>query len=466
MFQSYDRSDTIFATATGIAQGAITLIRLSGDRVFEGIEAIFRSKSKTVVKLSEATPYSIIFGEIVEGDAIIDEVLISIFKAPKSYTGEHSVEISCHASPYIEQKIQELLLAQGLRMALPGEFSMRAFLNGKLDLLQADAVADLIASRSAAAHQAAISQMRGGYSKTIAKLRQQMVDFASLLELELDFSEEDVEFADRSRFSELLANIRLEAERLLQAFKWGQVMKEGVSVAIVGKPNVGKSTLLNALLKEDKAIVSAIPGTTRDSIEDSIQLQGIMFRFIDTAGLRQSKDEIEQIGVQRAKEKLKKAHIVLFVCNLEDKESVDKVMVDIEHLSIDRAAQQLVLVVNKIDETDTELWQNLPKLPMPVVPMAAKTNLGLEHLEKQLIEAVQRWQFEDRAVEQNVRHINSLEKVLQSLQQIAEDFENELATDLVAIDVRQCLYYLGEVTGSVSSDELLGNIFGRFCIGK
>lgn len=463
----HDHKDTIYATATGSAQGAISVIRLSGPQAFQAVDAIFTPKKANITSLAQAKGYSIVFGSIVDGGTLIDEVLVSVFKAPHSYTGEDSLEISCHASPYIEQKLLELLGQQGLRHAQAGEFSMRAFMNAKLDLLQADAVADLIASRSAQAHRAAITQMRGGYSKTIGQLRQQMLDFASLLELELDFSEEDVEFADREQFVALLQQIGAEVERLLQAFRWGQVMKEGVPVAIVGKPNVGKSTLLNALLKEEKAIVSNIAGTTRDSIEDTIQLQGIQFRFIDTAGIRQSDDEVEKIGIARAMDKLRQARIVLYVCDLTQ-DTAEEICRAAQAVQQDVVHQQLVLIVNKIDEVENMAASEdtLKSLGWLLVLISAKNGQGVLALEELLVDAINKAPMDDGVVAHNVRHINMLEKVKDALQQIEIAFEQALPTDLIAIDVRQCLHYLGEITGQITTDELLGNIFGRFCIGK
>lgn len=456
--------DTICALATAQGTGAIAIIRLSGPQAFTIAGQMFYPAKKGI-KLSEAESHSVHFGLFKNGEELIDEVLVTIFKNPKSYTGEDSVEISCHASPFIQQRIIELLLQKGARLAEPGEFSQRAFMNGKLDLTQAEAVADLIASESKTAHQIAMRQLRGAYSNKIRDLRSELLNFASLIELELDFAEEDVEFADRTKFIELVNKISSEIEKLIQSFEVGNVLKDGIPVAIVGKPNVGKSTLLNALLNEEKAIVSDIPGTTRDVIEDKINLQGTLFRFIDTAGIRKSEDTIESIGIERTYAQLENASIILFLLEAEKDLSIDKIKAQLQEakISFENENQKLIVLVNKTDQI------KLPELQsneFELIAISAKNKSGLEHIEEALLHYVQQFNIQSSSIVTNARHIDAFEKSLEAIKHILYGFENDIPTDLISIDVRDALYHLGSITGEITNDELLGNIFGKFCIGK
>lgn len=455
------RDDTIAAIATPPGSGAIAVIRVSGPQAFDIVEKIFKPiKPK---KLHEQKGYTIHFGQIIDkNQQIIDEVLISIFHAPHSYTGEDSIEISCHGSVYIQQKILELLIDAGARIAEPGEFTMRAFLNGKLDLAQAEAVADLIASQSQAAHRIAMNQLKGGISNELKQLRQQLVDFASLIELELDFAEEDVEFADRQQLRDLILKIKQRVTQLMSTFQLGNAIKNGIPVAITGEPNVGKSTLLNLLLKEDKALVSDIPGTTRDSIEDIISINGILFRFIDTAGLRQTSDVIESMGIQRTKEKIRKASIILYLIDARDKNWKQKLS-EIQKLITDQ--QHLIIVVNKID-----LVQQKPKIDLPnaqIVYISAKHHQNIRDLEQKLLQAINYNKFtQSDIIITNSRHYQALRHANEAIDRVIQGLDMGLSNDLLAEDVRQIMYYLGEITGEITTDEILGNIFSKFCIGK
>jgi len=466
MLLNLARQDTICAPATAAGSGAIAVIRVSGPESFSIADKIFTAYDG-LSSLQEANGYTIHFGKIRKGTKLIDEVLVSVFKNPKSYTGEDSLEISCHGSSYIIQQILDLLREKGCRYADAGEFTMRAFLNGKFDLSQAEAVADLIASNSEGSHQLAMQQMRGGFSNKIKELRQELLDFASLIELELDFSEEDVEFADRGKFYELLEKIRVEIEQLIESFNLGNVMKHGIPVAIIGKPNVGKSTLLNRILREEKAIVSDIPGTTRDAIEDTIVINGIAFRFIDTAGLRDSSDKIENIGIERTYEKIKQSQIILYVCDLTqaNPEELSKQLEDFKD-HIEDKNKQFIIIGNKTDEL-TELPSHFTQfVDLETIFISAKRNENIHLIAESLSKSVQSLNLSDKTIVSNARHLDILHQVAESINQIEEAFQNDIPTDLIAIDIRQALHYLGEITGTVTTDELLGNIFGRFCIGK
>ncbi len=458
--------ETICAPATSPGTAAIAVIRLSGDKSAETVDTIFKP-AKRGFRLTEADSHTIHFGTIESDNEIVDDVLVSVFRAPHSYTGENAIEISCHGSPYIQQKIIELLLDKGLRLARPGEFTLRAFLNGKFDLSQAEAVADLIASNSKSSHDLAINQMRGGFSKKIAGLRQELIGFASLIELELDFSEEDVEFADRSRFFELLDRIKTEISHLVQSFSMGNVLKNGIPVAIIGKPNVGKSTLLNTILQEEKAIVSEIPGTTRDSIEDTIIIDGVAFRFIDTAGLRSSEDKIETIGIERTHEQIKKARIILFVfdvagCNIEQ---VREVIEEHRHL-INDPEKRVILVGNKIDQL-VEIPKGFKDLvEMETVFVSAKRKENINLISDSLLKSVNRQQLTDNTIISNTRHYEALTKALQAINHVEDAMQQNIPTDLIASDIRQALYHLGTITGEISNDDILDHIFRNFCIGK
>lgn len=468
----YDSSDksnneTICALASPMGSGAIATIRLSGILSLNIAEQIFVPYNKKL-KIKEAKSHSIHYGLIMDGSLQIDDVLLSIFRSPNSYTGEDSVEISCHGSTYIQQRILELIINCGARAATAGEFTFRAFMNGKFDLSQAEAVADLIASNSSASHQLAIDQMRGGFSTKIKELRQKFVDFASLLELELDFGEEDVEFADRKDLHDLIIQIEKELKRLIESFKQGNVLKHGIPVAIIGKPNVGKSTLLNALLNEEKAIVSPIPGTTRDVIEDTITIDGISFRFIDTAGLRDStSDSIESIGIERTKEKITQAKIVLYVFDITQTsiEDLNDLLTEYKAI-IENENRRMILVANKIDQL-VEIPHGFTNfIDLETIFISAKRKENINEISDILLKNVNTENLSDNTIISNIRHYDSLSKVLKGIEKIKEEFLLNTPTDLIGIDIREALYYLGEITGEVTTDEILGNIFGKFCIGK
>jgi len=459
-------SDTIAAVATPPGMGAIAIIRISGKNSLETALKCFKPKNSKLSR-EEIQSHRLYFGEIISDEKVLDEVLLSYFKAPHSYTGEDAVEISCHGSEYIQQALLQTILDAGARMAGPGEFTLRAFLNGKMDLTQAEAVADLIASESKAAHRMAISQMRGGFSEKIAELRQKLVNFASLLELELDFSEEDVEFANREQFFHLLEEIKQELMRLKESFKMGNVLKKGIPVAIIGKPNVGKSTLLNAILNEEKAIVSEIPGTTRDAIEDTIALEGYTFRFIDTAGLRESEDVVENMGIEKTYDKIDQASLILYVCDISsmNKESMEALLEEYNSY-IHNKNKHFILVANKIDQLK-EVPDHLKELfELETVFVSAKRKENIHLLAETLVNHVKNDSLSDDFLVNNSRHYEALSHALESINAVETGFENNIPTDLVAIDVRQALYHLGSITGEVTSDEILGNIFGKFCIGK
>ena len=455
------QQNTIVALATPPGAGAIAIIRLYGKEAITIATEVFNSISgKELLKQKSHTVH---LGNIVDGSRIIDEVLATVFKNPNSYTGENVVEFSCHGSSYIQQEIIQLLLRKGCRMATAGEFTLQAFLNGKMDLSQAEAVADLIASDSKASHQLAIQQMRGGFSTEIEELRIQLLNFASLIELELDFSEEDVEFANREEFQKLIKKITILLKKLIDSFATGNVLKNGIPVAIVGRPNSGKSTLLNSLLNEERAIVSNIAGTTRDTIEDEITIGGIRFRFIDTAGLRETTDEIEKIGVERALEKLEKSAIYIY---LFDSTEMSVLEVKKELDSFTTTSKQLI-VANKIDKASKEELFAINNSNLPFLTISAKSKDSLDVLSSSLlniagIEALD----SNQLMLTNSRHYDVLIKSLEEISKVQEGIDNHLTGDLLAIDLRQALYFLGEITGKVSNDDLLGNIFANFCIGK
>lgn len=459
--------DTIVALATPSGAGAIAIIRVSGKDAITLVNGIFRSiKNKD---LTTQKTHTLHLGHIVDGDRVLDQVLVSLFKGPNSYTGENTVEISCHGSTFIQQQIIQLCLRKGAKMAQAGEFTMRAFLNGKLDLSQAEAVADLIASDNEASHQIAMQQMRGGFSSEIALLREQLLNFASLIELELDFSEEDVEFADRTQFKELINRIEFVLKRLIDSFAVGNVIKNGIPVAIVGEPNVGKSTLLNALLNEERAIVSDIAGTTRDTIEDELVIDGIGFRFIDTAGIRETKDVVESIGIQKTFEKIEAAKVVIYLIDGAklNTESLDSIKVELEKLKNKYPLKPLLVVCNKKDLLTGEqigLYnENIENLML----MSAKANEGVEELKQALLGFVNTGALRNNeTIVTNTRHYDSLLKALEEIEKVKWGLQTNLSADLMAIDIRQALYFFGEITGQVTNDELLGNIFANFCIGK
>jgi len=465
-------NDTICALATPPGTSAIAVIRLSGPQTFSICEPIFIPAGKKT-KLSRAASHTLHYGKIYNENRQIDDVLISVFKNPKSYTGEDSIEISCHGSPYIQQKIIELLIDKGARLAKPGEFTLRAFLNGKFDLSQAEAVADLIASNSKSSHDLALNQMRGGFSERISELRQQLVNFASLIELELDFSEEDVEFADRKALQKLLDSLQDELTKLLDSFSIGQVLKQGIPVAIVGQPNVGKSTLLNAILNEEKAIVSEIPGTTRDTIEDTIILNGVSFRFIDTAGIRESMDKIESIGIERTYEKIDQAKIILYVFDVsqtackEVRNTLLEFKQHIRHLpNKDSKNKKFIIIANKTDEL-VKSPENFKKMvEMECIFVSAKRKENINLILDKLSEYIEQESITDNTIVSNTRHYEALKNSLDAVSSIYDGFQNNIPSDLVAIDIRKALHHLGEITGEITTDEILGNIFSKFCIGK
>ena len=467
--------DTIIALATPSGVGAIAVIRLSGNQAIKLAGAHFKSVSGK--KLKEQATHTIHLGHIVDGDRTLDEVLVSVFKNPQSYTGEDVVEISCHGSIYVQQEIIQLFLRNGCRMATAGEFTLRAFLNGKLDLSQAEAVADLISSDNEASHQVAMQQMRGGFSSEIAKLREELLNFASLIELELDFAEEDVEFADRSQFKALIDRILLVLKRLIDSFAVGNVIKNGIPTAIVGEPNVGKSTLLNALLNEDRAIVSDIAGTTRDTIEDEITIGGIGFRFIDTAGIRETKDRVESIGIKKTFEKIEQSQVIIYLFEADKfKVQSSKFKVEIEKIRNKYPQKPLLIVANKVDKLSEQEIGALKKILSVMSKdnetshtqlISAKSGLGTEELKNTLLGFVNKGALRNNeTIVTNSRHYDALLKALEEISKVKYGLETGLSGDLLAIDIRQALYHFGEITGQVTNDELLGNIFANFCIGK
>ena len=464
--------DTIVALATASGTGAIAVIRISGSKAITIGSQVFKSvKNKDITAQKSHTIH---LGHIVDDQKILDEVLVSIFKGPHSYTGEDTIEISCHGSTFIQQQIIQLLLRNGCRMASAGEFTLRAFLNGKLDLSQAEAVADLIASDNEASHQIAMQQMRGGFSNEIANLRSELLNFASLIELELDFAEEDVEFADRSQFSALLNRIEFVLKGLIDSFSIGNVIKNGIPVAIVGEPNVGKSTLLNALLNEERAIVSEIAGTTRDTIEDEMIIGGIGFRFIDTAGIRETKDVVESIGIQRTFEKIEQAQVVLFLVDssrLLCDGSIDSLVVEFGKIRNQFPLKPLVFVLNKMDQlSEAQLESVLAQLTthnIQPTTLSAKNKVGIDDLKNQLLSFVNTGALRNNeTIVTNTRHYDSLLKALEEIKKVKYGMESNLPSDLLAIDIREALHHFGMITGQVTNDELLGNIFANFCIGK
>lgn len=451
-------NDIIVALATPQGVGAIAVIRLSGNGCIELMGKLFPSKD-----LTKQSPNTIHVGLMKDGDQHIDEVVISIFKAPKSYTGEDVIEISCHGSGYIIQQIIETCIRKGARLAKPGEFTLRAFLNGKMDLVQAEAVADLIASGTKAAQETALNQVRGGFSHVLTNLREELITFSALIELELDFSQEDVEFADRSQLKNVIDHMDKTVNELLLSFQLGNVIKNGVSVAIIGKPNAGKSTLLNTLLRENRAIVSSIAGTTRDTIEEVLNIHGILFRLIDTAGMRESLDEIESIGVEKSKEKMKSADLVVYLFDANDTSEEELKSIEVE---FNLLSKKYLLVGNKIDDIN-----NLNKLntaiDQKILYISAKHDLSIDLLKKQLTDAIIEGTLNtEQTIVTNARHYQSLQKLADIIHTIKKGMKDNLPGDLLAIDIRQCLYHLGDITGKITNEDQLDYIFSKFCIGK
>lgn len=459
-----DLGDTIVALSTPQGVGAIGVIRLSGEQAIAICNKVFYGNN-----LLEQESHTIHFGTIRNGGQIIDEVLVSLFVAPSSYTGENTVEISCHGSPYILQRVMELLISQGARLAKPGEFTLRAFLNGRMDLSQAEAVADLIASESASAHEIAMQQMRGGFSSQIGLLRERLIHFASLIELELDFGEEDVEFANRNELTSLVTQIQQLIQQLLQSFALGNVLKNGISTVIAGRPNAGKSTLLNAILNEERAIVSNIAGTTRDTIEEIINIKGIQFRLIDTAGIRDAADQIEAIGVRKTLERIKKSAILVYVFDVIEL-SPQEVYQDIKKLSY--AGLQVIAVANKMDlnpYTKPEKFENELVKGSRLITASAINKMNIEHLKNILYQtAISSDQAGSEAtIVSNTRHVEALQKANAALTKVLEGIQLGISGDLLAFDIKESLYQLGSITGEVDVDnDILGNIFSNFCIGK
>ena len=456
--QSLHVEDTIVALSTPEGVGAIAVIRLSGNDAIRMVNGVFAGKD-----LEQQPTHTLHFGTIRDGNEVMDEVVVSLFKEPKSFTRENVVEISCHGSPYIVRKIIQLLLKQGARLAQAGEFTKRAFMRGQFDLAQAEAVADLIASDSEVSHKAALNQMRGGFSEEIKALRAQLVHFASMIELELDFVEEDVEFADREQLEKLIHEILGVINQLISSFDLGNVIKNGVPTVIAGKPNAGKSTLLNALLNEEKAIVSDIPGTTRDFIEDEINIGGISFRFIDTAGLRETTDKVEAIGVKRTYEKMQKASLIIYLFDLEHDniQDVHRVINQLENQGI-----PFIKVGNKIDKAQPKLLEAVQKIDN-VVFISAEKRENLDDLKEKIMEFVDLDKFKTSGtIVTNVRHYQGLLQTRESLEDVLRGLENQITHDFLAQDIRHALNHLGEITGEITTDDLLGNIFSKFCIGK
>lgn len=449
--------DTIVALATPHGTSAIAVIRLSGSNAIEISNKVFKGKD-----LSKEASHTLHFGTIRDGERIVDEVVLSLFKGPKSFTKEDVIEISSHGSPYIIKEIIQLLVRSGARLAKPGEFTKRAFLNGKFDLTQAEAVADLIASDSEASHKAAINQMRGGISKEIQKLREQLVHFASMIELELDFSEEDVEFANRDQLRDLVKEIRRMIDKLIESFSLGNAIKNGIPTVIAGKPNAGKSTLLNVLLNEEKALVSDIPGTTRDFIEDEIIIEGISFRFIDTAGLRETKDKLEAMGIERTRQKMSQASLIIYLFDVNstsEKELIDS-LDELKGLGV-----PYIVVGNKTDKGKNykEEFRNFDG----IVYISASNREGIDELRKRILEQINVKNFKTGdAVVTNMRHYESLLNTRESLMRVLTGIDSGITGDFLAQDIRAALHYLGEITGEITTDDLLGNIFSKFCIGK
>jgi len=458
--------DTIIALATASGAGAIAVLRVSGPKAISVSNTLFKSIHDK--NLLNQPTHTIHLGHIVDVDRVLDEVLVSIYKNPQSYTGEDVVEISCHGSSYIQQQILQLFIRNGCRSANPGEFTLRAFLNGKMDLSQAEAVADLIASDSAAAHQIALQQMRGGFSSEIKNLREELLNFASLIELELDFSEEDVEFADRRQFEDLLLRIVKVLKYLIDSFSTGNVIKNGVPISIIGAPNVGKSTLLNALLNEDKAIVSNIAGTTRDAIEDELIIEGIKFRFIDTAGIRHTDDTVESIGIKKTFAKMAESQVIiqLLDASLISKANIADILTSLVETKAQYPEKETLVVLNKMDLADKAL---LSKVFSELEPlhMSAKTGTGVELLKTKLLDMVHMGKLQNNdTIITNARHYDALRLALENIQKVQVGMQTGLSGDLLAIDIREALYHFGRITGEISTDDLLGNIFANFCIGK
>ncbi|HNY62682.1 MAG TPA: tRNA uridine-5-carboxymethylaminomethyl(34) synthesis GTPase MnmE [Bacteroidales bacterium] len=455
--------DTICSIATPPGRGALAVIRVSGSKAFE----ITGKLLKDPQKMLSQDPNQAKLYELYDTERLIDQAVLIKYVAPKSFSGEDMVEIICHGSTYIQEQILQLLLQAGARMAQPGEFSMRAFLNGKMDLPQAEAVSDLINSQSEASHRLAINQLKGNFTNRIKELRAQFVQLAALMELELDFSEEDVEFADRKQFNQLLDELQTDVTALIQSFKVGNVIKHGIPVAIIGKPNVGKSTLLNVLLDEDRAIVSHIPGTTRDTIEDNFTIDGINFRFIDTAGIRITKDEVESFGIERTFKAIDRAEVILYLVDITDTtiEEVEQELLFLEN-EIDFINKVFIIVANKIDKLEDFPSRFSTWNEYEIVYISARKNVNIDLLKEVLASQINKYAITDNTLLTNVRHYDLFLKIESSIKQIKEGLAEGLPTDIITIDLNHILHYLGEITGEITTDEILNTIFGHFCIGK
>lgn len=460
-------SDTICSISSPNGTGAIAIIRMSGNKAFDIARKIAESKSINFNNIDALESRSLHYVLIRDGNNIIDESMMALMKSPHSYTGEDSVEIFCHGSYFIQKTILELLIDSGARLAKPGEYTMRAFFNGKMDLLQAEGVADLIASNTKAAHHVALNQMRGGFSNDLKNLRQQLVEFAALIELELDFSEEDVEFADRTKMFELLNKIKTEVNNLKESFKLGNVIKNGIPVAIVGKPNVGKSTLLNALLNDERAIVSEIPGTTRDALEDVVIMNGYSFRFIDTAGLRETSDAVENLGIDITYKKIEQAELVLYMIDINET-GFEEILQELDDFKthISNPDKKFIVVANKIDMLQETPSHFRDLVNIETVFISAKRKENISQLKEMLIDAANVNIDGENTVLTNIRHYEALQHASEAIDDIFNAFENKVPTDLIAIDIKNALNSIGSITGEVVNEEILGTIFSRFCIGK
>lgn len=465
---SINTNDAICAIATASGMGAIAVVRLSGQRCHEIALSIFKSRTRNLDK-SSIVPNKAYFGDLIDGTDVVDEAIVTFFASPHSYTGEDSVEISCHGSVYIQQKVLEILIARGARLAGPGEFSRRAFLNNKLDLAQAEAVADLIASQSEASHKIAVNQLKGGFSKELRDIRSRLLDITSLLELELDFSEEDVEFADRTQLLELIEEAISHIGRLTESFRLGNAIKNGIPVTIAGETNTGKSTLLNAILGEERAIVSDIEGTTRDTVEETFNIFGTLYRFIDTAGIRQTTEEIERIGIERTFKKMEEADVILGMVDMT--KGLEKAISAIRLIvsKVDRQQQTLIVLCNKRDVArDFPCERLLSEFEdIPIEFVSAKDNDDVERIKRFIFNNSSLHSVgANETLVTNMRHYESLRRSKENLEQVREGIMVGLSADLLSQDLRQALFYLGSITGEITNDEVLGNIFGRFCIGK
>ena len=459
------KDDNIVAIASPPGLGAISLIRISGNDCINQIDNIFYGFDK--IKLTDQHSHKLQLGYIKDGDEIIDKVLVTIFRNPKSYTGEDLVEISCHGSIYIQEKILQTILNQNCRIAKPGEFTFRSFINGKMDLSEAEAVADLIASNTKASHKLALNQMRGGFKNDINKLRDELVNFASLIELELDFSQEDVDFVNIDKLNDLVSTIEIKLTALIKSFKIGNVIKNGLPIVIIGKPNSGKSTLLNCLLNEEKAIVSSVPGTTRDFIEDQININGIKCRFIDTAGIRKTEDKIENLGIKKTYEKIEEAEIILYLIDgyILNNKNFDNYINEISKIKSGFNEKEVIVLINKCDITIKISDDNLASLS--AIEISAKQGLNIDKLIERISAYMSKLSIDSHnVIVTNSRHLDLLSKTYNEIKKIKSSIKQNISSDLLSIDIKQASYFLGELTGEISNDELLGNIFSKFCIGK